>query len=233
VVLLDRHILAGRIKVERNNRNLSQRQLAELTGINNTVLSRIESAEKDVSLDSLIAIAKALDVDVGYLLFDSVSENADALTKSILSQVSKLGADRKKLFTDIMITLLENNKIWTDDSGLREPLQEVDYSEIGRHIHSERLKQCMTQAKLSEDVGVTDNFISAIENGRETMSLDTLFRIAHALSVPVARLLTHADTGEPNNALCDAVEGLSHVGDRQSQILLNLITVLVDNSEKW
>ena len=53
------------------------------------------------------------------------------------------------------------------------------------------------------------------------------------LSVPVARLLTHADTGEPNNALCDAVEGLSHVGDRQSQILLNLITVLIDNSEKW
>lgn len=230
---MDKLKLANRIKTERNNRNISQKQLAGLTGINNTVLSRMENGEKDISIEKPIKIAKALDVDVGYLLFDCISENLDELTESILKQVNKLSPEKKKLFADIMIVLLENNKLWMNDPKPCNPSQTVNYTEIGKRIRHERLKQGKTQEKLSEDVGVTDNFLSALETGRESMSLDTLFRIAHALKVPVSRLLIKADTSGPNASLCDVVEGLSHASDRQSGILLHLVTLLLDNSDRW
>jgi putative transcriptional regulator len=43
----------------------------------------------------------------------------------------------------------------------------------------------MTQAELAERVGVTRQTIIAIEQGRYAPSLETAFRIARALEVPL------------------------------------------------
>jgi transcriptional regulator with XRE-family HTH domain len=230
---VDKLRLANRIKTERGNRGISQKQLSELTGINNTVLSRIENGKKDISVENLVKIAQVFEVDIGYLLFDYIADNGDALSENILKQVSGLDPPRKKLFTDIMVILLENSRSWTDELTLRKPSQTVNYTEIGKRIRHERRKQGKTQEKLSEDVGVTASFLSALEVGRETTSLDTLFRIAHALNVPMSRLLINADNYEPDKTLYDVLEGLSHTGDRQDGVLLSLIAILVDNSDKW
>lgn len=46
----------------------------------------------------------------------------------------------------------------------------------------------MTQAELSEATGITRSHISAIENGRCNIRLDSVDKIARALGVPIQRL---------------------------------------------
>lgn len=70
---------------------------------------------------------------------------------------------------------------------------------LGLRIRSIRLAQGMTQEGLSDRMKADDaNFsvesISAIERGRSLPGLDTLYRIATALEVPLAELLELDDS---------------------------------------
>lgn len=52
----------------RNSRNLSQQQLADMANIAKTTLQRIELGRQVVSIDTLISIAKALEISVSELV---------------------------------------------------------------------------------------------------------------------------------------------------------------------
>ncbi|WP_246667234.1 helix-turn-helix transcriptional regulator [Bradyrhizobium sp. UNPA324] len=62
-----RATLARRVKERRQLSNLSQRDLAERAGIRQALVSQIELGEANVTLDSLVRIAIALDVDLAGL----------------------------------------------------------------------------------------------------------------------------------------------------------------------
>lgn len=57
--------LGSRIKVVRESRGLSIRDLAELAGINKSQIVRIESGQSDPHYTTLLRIARALEVSVG------------------------------------------------------------------------------------------------------------------------------------------------------------------------
>jgi transcriptional regulator with XRE-family HTH domain len=57
-----------RVKEIRNQRNLSQEQLAYLANVHRTYVGMIERAEKNITLLSIEKIAKALDVEINDLL---------------------------------------------------------------------------------------------------------------------------------------------------------------------
>ena len=57
-----------RLQKERLKRGLSQEKLSELAGLNRNSIGNIERAEKNVTLKSLHAIAKALKMRVGKLV---------------------------------------------------------------------------------------------------------------------------------------------------------------------
>ncbi len=61
-------ILGERIKLLREERNLSQDKLAELTGISNASISRWENNLSDISGDNIIILCKFFGVTAGYLL---------------------------------------------------------------------------------------------------------------------------------------------------------------------
>lgn len=52
----------------REERNLSQQQLADMANIAKTTIQRIENAKLSATLDLLISISKALDMDVSELV---------------------------------------------------------------------------------------------------------------------------------------------------------------------
>ena len=56
------------IRVYRIHRNMTQKQLAQITGINAVYLSQIERGKRTGSAKTLQAIAKALNVDIDSLL---------------------------------------------------------------------------------------------------------------------------------------------------------------------
>ncbi|WP_328296789.1 helix-turn-helix transcriptional regulator [Streptomyces sp. NBC_00435] len=51
----------------------------------------------------------------------------------------------------------------------------------------------MTQAELAERVGVTRQTVIAIEKGRYSPSLETAFRIAQVLAVPLEQVFQYTD----------------------------------------
>jgi DNA-binding XRE family transcriptional regulator len=56
------------IKVWREHRRLTQHQLAEMAGISMPFLSQLETGKRQASTKVMIAIARALDVDIDNLL---------------------------------------------------------------------------------------------------------------------------------------------------------------------
>jgi transcriptional regulator with XRE-family HTH domain len=63
-----RERVAVRVKRIREQRGMTQEQLAEKAGISRTYLARLETARHDPTLSMLEKIAKALRVDVAKLL---------------------------------------------------------------------------------------------------------------------------------------------------------------------
>jgi transcriptional regulator with XRE-family HTH domain len=63
-----RERMATRIKALREQRGLTQHQLAEKAGIGRSYLARLETARQDPTLSTLEKIAKALGVKVAELL---------------------------------------------------------------------------------------------------------------------------------------------------------------------
>lgn len=59
---------------------------------------------------------------------------------------------------------------------------------LGKRIQQERKKRGLTQEKLAEGVGVSNNFISYIESGKKAASLKTIKKIADVLGVSVHEL---------------------------------------------
>ena len=57
-----------RIRDLRNDRDLTQKQVAEILGMSQTGYSKYETGENDIPTHVLIALAKFYDVSVDYLL---------------------------------------------------------------------------------------------------------------------------------------------------------------------
>jgi transcriptional regulator with XRE-family HTH domain len=63
-----REILAKNIRLIRNNLGLNQEQLAEEAGLHRTYIGSIERAERNVSIDNIEKLARALKVEPKLLL---------------------------------------------------------------------------------------------------------------------------------------------------------------------
>ncbi|HVZ14060.1 MAG TPA: helix-turn-helix transcriptional regulator, partial [Bauldia sp.] len=70
-----------------------------------------------------------------------------------------------------------------------------DPAETGRIIRAVRKKLGRTLAELAEECGCTVSFLSKLENGRTTPSLNMLHRIAASLGVNIGTLAPQENGG--------------------------------------
>lgn len=63
-----KEILAENVRVYRNINGLSQEQLAEISGLHRTYIGSVERKERNVTLNTLICLANALNTSVPNLL---------------------------------------------------------------------------------------------------------------------------------------------------------------------
>jgi transcriptional regulator with XRE-family HTH domain len=61
---------------------------------------------------------------------------------------------------------------------------------LGDAVRTQRKRLKMTQEKLAEKTGLSVIFISLLENGHRTVSVDALLRIAKALGIRAADLMS-------------------------------------------
>lgn len=93
--------LGKRIKQERIKQGITQEQLAEKADISLNFMSLIENG-KNMSVQTLINIAKALEVSVDYLLSDYENNSSDIITARITEDVSSLNPDEKLFFMNMI-----------------------------------------------------------------------------------------------------------------------------------
>ena len=60
--------------------------------------------------------------------------------------------------------------------------------EFGKNIRKYRLEKKLSQEKLAEIAGLHRTYISDIERGKRSISLDNIEKVANALEVEVFRL---------------------------------------------
>ena len=70
---LDYRAIGKRIKIERIKTDLTQKKLAEMSGVSPTHMSNVETGTTRVSLTTMVAIANALGVTLDDLMCDSVT----------------------------------------------------------------------------------------------------------------------------------------------------------------
>jgi transcriptional regulator with XRE-family HTH domain len=66
--------LGERIKQARKNKNLTQKQLADIIGVAEITLRQYENNKRKVSLEQLEKITRALNEDIDYMIFGKHSE---------------------------------------------------------------------------------------------------------------------------------------------------------------
>ena len=65
----------------------------------------------------------------------------------------------------------------------------INYAAVGEKIRGFRRRNGISQAELSELVGCCPTYISHIDRGKKTMSMETMVSLANALQVSADELL--------------------------------------------
>ncbi|NJL57529.1 helix-turn-helix transcriptional regulator [bacterium] len=65
-----RRLFAKRLRQIRQMKGLSQEALADLAGLHRTYVGSVERSERNVSIDNMECLARALEVDIAELLRD-------------------------------------------------------------------------------------------------------------------------------------------------------------------
>lgn len=68
-------IFAERLALLRNEKNLSQRELASIIGVGKSTINQYESMERSPKIEQLYKLAKFFNVSVSYLIGESDERN--------------------------------------------------------------------------------------------------------------------------------------------------------------
>lgn len=103
-----------RIRAERERQKYSQNALAKRAGIAQATLNAIEASTKNPSVETVILLAKALDVKASYLLGETDEQKekeveADLLRKSIMDDYDRMTPDQRAMVRGYM-DLIKNQR---------------------------------------------------------------------------------------------------------------------------
>jgi len=109
--------LSEKVRVKREERRMTQAQLAQKSGLTQATISRIESGEvKQLKSAAIHNLAKALDVSVDFLVGDMPrmsfddSLKSDSTAQAIFRGYEKLSEDEKKQVKDYIEFLVRQSR---------------------------------------------------------------------------------------------------------------------------
>jgi len=105
-----KRLIGNRIRQLRKEKGLSQEKLGHVSELHYTHVGAIERGEKNWSIDTLIKIAKGLNVEIAQL-FDFPISTADTkkLKKSLIEGINTSPPETIKILSDLL-TVLESLK---------------------------------------------------------------------------------------------------------------------------
>ena len=106
---LDYNIIGQRIKKARQNKHLTQEDLAEKLDVSVAFLSRIERGSSHINLKRLNQLCGLLDVSEGYLLNGASSSSENYLDKEFSDLFKNVSPAKQRLIYDIAKTIADSN----------------------------------------------------------------------------------------------------------------------------
>lgn len=91
---LDFALIGQRIKQVRSDKKLTQEYLANVTGVNVSHISNVETNKVKVSLTLLVGICNALDVTMDYLLENEYHTPNSTLEKELINTMKDVPKDK-------------------------------------------------------------------------------------------------------------------------------------------
>lgn len=105
-------MLGDKIKILREGRNISQKELAEAIGVSDVMISMYEQDKKNPSIPTIIKIAEHFNVSTDYLLgaksatHDQIPENIKAVARDLM----ELPEENRKLAIDMIKFMSQKGK---------------------------------------------------------------------------------------------------------------------------
>lgn len=104
----------------------------------------------------------------------------------------------------------------------------IDYKMIGNRIKKRRNELKLTQEQLANDLNLSVVYISKIENGKATATLETLTVIAHHLQLDISYLITGTSKLEKSYYMKE-LDGLcSSASNKQLNLIIKLAKAVLD-----
>ena len=111
---LSTELLASAVTAKRKSNKISQVRLAELTGINRALISRIETQDFIPSVDQLLSLSEVLGFNISEVLSDSTEETNKATnTEKCTYKIAVAGTGYVGL--SLAVLLAQHNKVTAVD----------------------------------------------------------------------------------------------------------------------
>lgn len=104
----------------------------------------------------------------------------------------------------------------------------IDYKMIGNRIKKKRNELKLTQEQLANELNLSVVYISKIENGKATATLETLTVIAHHLQLDLSYLITGTSTLEKSYYMNELDELCSNASNKQLHLIIKLAKAVLD-----
>ena len=105
---MDAKMIGNRIREVRQQRGLTQADLAQQVNMSLKHISAVECGIRLPSLETLIAIANELQTDANTLLQDSLSVSSQIESSRIWDQIAPLSPKKQKKILSVLQVLLED-----------------------------------------------------------------------------------------------------------------------------
>ena len=101
--------IGEKIKDLRRNRSMTQEALAERVNVSTSFVGHVERGTRKASLETLVAMANALDVSLDYLLSGSMNS-------SVIGPIPRsLSSQQRTALKEILSTIQDNLSGWEKD----------------------------------------------------------------------------------------------------------------------
>ncbi|MGI6722402.1 MAG: helix-turn-helix domain-containing protein [Anaerovoracaceae bacterium] len=109
----------------------------------------------------------------------------------------------------------------------------ADTKDMGARIRTARIRKELTQEELAEMIGASDTYISRIENGRGTPSLDLVVDIMNALELSPNELFCGIVESAKPNLLMETADLLNKFSAERISVFNQQMELELREREKW
>lgn len=107
-----------------------------------------------------------------------------------------------------------------------------DYKMIGKRIKKARENKKITQAVLSEKMGVSPEYISKVENGASHFNIGRLFQVGELLDVSEVYLLSGVKETSPHYLEKEMADILKNCTPKEKKLIYETVKTIIKNMEK-